>query len=103
MAIQEPATHQLALLVEGDPEIDQALRKVLEPRAWEIVLSAGTTDALEQVKLRQFGLIENEKLDALLTSAFNTSAEVVEATPREQEAKSANVTPQSAPSTQIQK
>ena len=102
MAIQEPATHQLALLVEGDPEIDQALRKVLEPRAWEIVLSAGTTDALEQVKLRQFGLIENEKLDALLTSAFRPTLETDAMAKPELGAKPVSGKPRETPSNQIQ-
>ena len=57
MPIQEPATHQLALLVEGDPKIERALRKILMPQGWEIVLSASNAEALEQVKVRQFGLI----------------------------------------------
>jgi anti-sigma regulatory factor (Ser/Thr protein kinase)/ActR/RegA family two-component response regulator len=57
MSIQEPATHQLALLVEGDAKIERALRKILMPQGWEIVLSASNADALEQVKVRQFGLI----------------------------------------------
>jgi anti-sigma regulatory factor (Ser/Thr protein kinase)/ActR/RegA family two-component response regulator len=57
MLIQEPATHQLALLVEGDVKIERALRKILMPQGWEIVLSASNADALEQVKVRQFGLI----------------------------------------------
>ena len=52
--------------------------------------------------LRQFGLIENEKLDAMLNTAFSTSADVVEAT-RERDAKSTGVTVQSVPSTQPQK
>ena len=66
----EPATHQVALLVEGDAEIEQVLRKILEPRGWEIVLAAGTADALEQVKLRQFGLI--------VTAGHTSGAEDVE-------------------------
>ena len=70
MATQEPAAHQLALLVEGDAEIERALRKILEPRGWEIVLAAGATEALEQVKLRQFGLI--------VTAGHTSGAEDVE-------------------------
>jgi anti-sigma regulatory factor (Ser/Thr protein kinase) len=70
MPIQEPAIHQLALLVEGDAEIERVLRKILEPRAWEIVLAAGARDALEQVKLRQFELI--------VTAGHTSGAEDVE-------------------------
>jgi DNA-binding NtrC family response regulator len=57
MATQEPARHPLALLVEGDAEIERSLRRVLWPRGWETVMSANNADALEQVKARQFGLI----------------------------------------------
>ena len=32
MANREPGTHQLTLLVEGDAEIERALRKILEPQ-----------------------------------------------------------------------
>src|SRR5689334_4138685 len=70
MAIQEPATHQLALLVEGDAEIEQALRKILEPQGWAIVLAKGVAEALEHVKLRQFGLI--------VTAGHTSGAEDVE-------------------------
>ena len=41
MHAQEPATHQIALLVQGHPEVEQALRRLLEPRGWEIALGAG--------------------------------------------------------------
>jgi CheY-like chemotaxis protein len=57
MQVQEPATHRLALLVEGDPEIEAVLRKMLEPQGWEILLTPDHTSALEQVKLRHFSLI----------------------------------------------
>jgi CheY-like chemotaxis protein len=57
MQVEEPATHRLALLVEGDPEIEAALRELLEPEGWEIVLTVNHARALEQVKLRQFSLI----------------------------------------------
>ena len=57
MQEQKLATDRLALLVEGDAEIERALRKLLEPKAWEIVPAAGAESALEQVKLRQFELI----------------------------------------------
>jgi anti-sigma regulatory factor (Ser/Thr protein kinase)/ActR/RegA family two-component response regulator len=70
MPIQEPATHQLALLVEGDAKIERALRKILMPQGWEIVLSASNADALEQVKVRQFGLI--------VTAGLTTGAADVE-------------------------
>ena len=57
MQVEEPATHRLALLVEGDSEIEGALRELLEPEGWQIVLTANHAAALEQVKLRQFSLI----------------------------------------------
>ena len=57
MQVEEPATHRLALLIEGDPEIERALRELLEPEGWEIVLTGNHASALEQVKLRHFSLI----------------------------------------------
>jgi len=57
MQVQEPATHRLALLVEGDSEVEGALRKLLEPQGWEILLTRDHASALEQVKLRHFSLI----------------------------------------------
>jgi CheY-like chemotaxis protein len=57
MAVQEPAMNRLALLAEGDAEIEATLRKMLEPHGWEIVITASGEDALEQVKVRQFELI----------------------------------------------
>src|SRR5215475_2445690 len=57
MAEREPSTHRLALLVEGDAEIEATLRKMLEPQGWQIVLSKSGEPALEQVRRRQFELI----------------------------------------------
>jgi anti-sigma regulatory factor (Ser/Thr protein kinase) len=54
---QEPATHQIALLVQGHPEVEQALRRLLEPRGWEIASVRDNSSAFEQVKVRNFDLI----------------------------------------------
>ena len=52
--------------------------------------------------LRQFGLIENEKLDALLTSAFRPTIETEATTKPEQSLKAVCDKPQASPSNQIQ-
>ena len=52
--------------------------------------------------LRQFGLIENEKFDALLTSAFSPAVEADAATKQEQCPKAVCDKPQAKPSNQIQ-
>jgi len=70
MAVEDPGRHQVALLVEGDAEIERVLRRMLEPQKWEIVLSTGGEDALDQVKLRQFDLI--------VTAGHTSGAEDVE-------------------------
>lgn len=57
MHAEDAASHRVALLVEGDPEIEQTLRAVLEPQGWEVALATNNSSALEQVKLRTFDLI----------------------------------------------
>lgn len=57
MPAEEPATTQLALLVEGDAEIERALREMLEPNGWKVVLAADNAAALELVKQRHFSFI----------------------------------------------
>lgn len=57
MQPQEPGSHQVALLVEGDERVERVLRRKLEPQGWEIVLAGNNNDALERVKLRSFALI----------------------------------------------
>ena len=57
MQAEDPATHQLALLVQGDPEIEGALRGLLEPQGWEIALAADHAAALELVKQQNFAFI----------------------------------------------
>jgi len=52
--------------------------------------------------LRQFGLVENEKLDAMLASAFRPALEAGAPTKREQSPKSVCNKPQTTPSNQIQ-
>lgn len=57
MHAQEPATHQIALLVQDDPQVEEALHKLLEPRGWEIALVRDDSSALEAVRVRNFALI----------------------------------------------
>jgi DNA-binding NarL/FixJ family response regulator/anti-sigma regulatory factor (Ser/Thr protein kinase) len=57
MPAEESAARQIALLVEGDPEIENALRMVLEPQGWEIALARDNSSAWEQVNVRTFDLI----------------------------------------------
>jgi DNA-binding NarL/FixJ family response regulator len=57
MQAEEPATHKLALLVEGEPEIEKALRRVLQPHGWDIALAISNASAWEQVNVRTFDLI----------------------------------------------
>lgn len=70
MTGQEPASYRLALLVEGDTEIERTLRAMLEPQGWEIVLAVSAEEALELVKKRQFEFI--------VTAAHTSGAEDVE-------------------------
>jgi anti-sigma regulatory factor (Ser/Thr protein kinase) len=57
MPAQEPASTQLALLVEGDAEIERALREMLEPNGWKVALAADNAAALELVKQQHFSFI----------------------------------------------
>jgi CheY-like chemotaxis protein len=53
----EPATHKTALLIASESEIEQSLRKLLEPHGWEIATASDNAGALERVKLQHFDLI----------------------------------------------
>jgi anti-sigma regulatory factor (Ser/Thr protein kinase) len=66
----ESTEHRLALLVEGDAQIEGTLRKMLEKEGWTIVLASGGAEALELVKSRQFELI--------VTAGHTSGAEDVE-------------------------
>lgn len=57
MAGEEGNQPKLALLVEGDGEIERGLREMLEPQGWEVVLAADNASALEKVKRRHFSFI----------------------------------------------
>jgi anti-sigma regulatory factor (Ser/Thr protein kinase)/ActR/RegA family two-component response regulator len=67
---QEPATHKIALVIGKESEIEQSLRKLLEPHGWEIALATDNASALERVRLRNFDLI--------VTGACSSGAEDVE-------------------------
>jgi len=57
MTVEEDNQPKLALLVEGDAEIEKALREMLEPQGWEVVLAADNATALQLVKSRHFSFI----------------------------------------------
>jgi DNA-binding NarL/FixJ family response regulator/anti-sigma regulatory factor (Ser/Thr protein kinase) len=57
MHAQETGSHQVALLIEGHPDVETVVRTVLEPYGWRIVLARDNAAALEQVKLCGFELI----------------------------------------------
>jgi len=67
MPAEEDNQPKLALLVEGDAEIEKALREMLEPQGWEVVLAADNATALQLVKGRHFSFI--------VTASHTTHAE----------------------------
>ena len=53
----EPVLGQTALVVDADPEVEEVLRNVLDPKVWSIEHAANNRAALELCQARPFGLI----------------------------------------------
>ena len=86
---------------EADPE-EASHAKVLQHINEFLPVSELVGRIVEVPMLRQFGLIENEKFDALLTSALRPVIEGNTATKQEQSPKTVCPQPQASPSNQIQ-
>lgn len=87
---------------EADPE-EASLARVLQLINEYLPVRELVGRMIDVPTLRQFGLIENDKLDALLTSAFRPTVEPEAAIQREQCSKAVCDKPQAAPSDQVQK
>jgi len=86
---------------EADPE-EASLARVLQLINEYLPVQELVGRMVDVPTLRQFGLIENEKLDALLTSAFRPTIEAEATTRPEQSPKAVCDNPQTTPSNQIQ-
>ncbi|HEX5223396.1 MAG TPA: hypothetical protein VFZ59_27795 [Verrucomicrobiae bacterium] len=86
---------------EADPE-EASLARVLQLINEYLPVQELVGRMVDVPTLRQFGLIENEKLDAMLTSAFRPAAESEATAKPEQSSKIVCDKPQTTPSNQKQ-